>query len=248
MEYYRKMKNKILIIGGTGKLGKTFKKNKFFKNSFYPSKKTLDIRSKTKIKKFLKTRKIEIIINCAAIARMSKCEENKPLAFETNVNGTMNLVLEILKKKNLKLIHISSDAVYKSIKGNYREDDKLDFYNFYGLTKILSDYIVRYLKDYLIIRTRFYDKKEIKFKKYASDSFSSAIEVNELVRIIEKLVKKNVNGVINIGSKRRSDFQIYKKLRKNILSKNLKYIKKNLNFNISKDSSLNLNKQKKILK
>lgn len=242
------MKNKILIIGGTGKLGEKFKRNKFFKNSYYPSKKTLDVRSKTKIKKFLETKRIEIIINCAAIARMSKCEENKSLAFETNVNGTMNLVLEIFKKKNLKLIHISSDAVYKSIKGNYGENDKLDFYNFYGLTKILSDYIVRYLEDYLIIRTRFYDKKEIKFKEYAFDSFSSAIEVNELVRIIEKLIKKNVSGVINIGSKKRSDFQIYKKLKQNIVRTNLESIKKNLNFNISKDSSLNLNKQKKILK
>ena len=224
------MKNRILIIGGTGKLGKEFKKNKFFKNSYYPSKRTLDIRSKIKIKKFLETRKIEIIINCAAIARMSKCEENKPLAFETNVNGTMNLVLEILKKKNLKLIHISSDAVYKSIKGNYREDDKLDFYNFYGLTKILSDYIVRYLEDYLIIRTRFYDKKQIKFKEYAFDSFSSAIEVKELVRIIEKLVIKNVNGVINIGSKKRSDFQIYKKLKKKYIKNKFKIDQKKSQF------------------
>ena len=242
------MSKKILITGGTGALGQKLKDNEFFKNSYFPTKKQLDLRDRKKISKFFNSKKINLVINCAAIARMSKCENNKFLAFETNVVGTMNLVLEILKKKNIKLIHISSDAVYKSDQGNYKENDNLDFYNFYGLTKILSDYIVRYLKNFLIIRTRFYDKKKIKFKKYASDSYSSAIEIENLVKKIEKLTKKNINGVINIGDKKKSDFEIYHNLNKKIIKTKLNKIKNNIKFNISKDASLNLSRQKKIFK
>ncbi len=248
MEYCTQMKKKILVLGGNGKLGRKLKKNKFFEKCYFPTKKQLDIRNKNKLKKYFKTKKIDLIINCAAIARMSKCEKNKSLAFETNVIGVMNLVFEVLKKRNIKLIHISSDAVYKSNKGNYRENDKLDFYNFYGLTKILSDYIVRYTKNYLIIRTRFYDKNEIKFNEYATDSFSSAIEIENLISKIERLIKKNINGIINIGEKKRSDYEIYHKLNKNILKTNLNKIKKRMTFNISKDASLNLTKQKKLFR
>jgi dTDP-4-dehydrorhamnose reductase len=242
------MNKKILIIGGSGALGQKLKKNDFFKKSYFPTKKQLDLRSKKKLNNFFTSKKIDLVINCAAIARMSKCEHNKILAFETNVVGTMNLVFEILKRKNIKLIHISSDAVYKSDRGNYKESDKLDFYNFYGLTKILSDYIVRYLENPLIIRTRFYDKNKIKFKEYASDSYSSAIEIENLVKKIEKLVKKNISGIINIGDKRQSDFKIYSNINKKIIKTKLDKIKKNIKFEISKDASLNLTKQNKIFK
>ena len=38
------------------------------------------------------------------------------------------------------------------------------------------------LKDYIIIRTRFFDKKKIKFNHAAVNIFTSAIEVNILVK------------------------------------------------------------------
>ena len=58
---------------------------------------------------------------------------------------------------------MSSDGVYSSIKGNYKENDNLRPYNYYGWTKLQGEKAVKKLKDYIIIRTRFFDKKKIKF-------------------------------------------------------------------------------------
>ena len=47
-------------------------------------------------------------------------------AFNINVKGTDNIVKSILKtNRNLKLVFISSDAVYGAYKGNFKENDKL---------------------------------------------------------------------------------------------------------------------------
>ena len=50
----------------------------------------------------------------------------------------MKSIKKIDKKHGLKIrvVYISSDAVYPSIRGNYRENDKLKHYNYYGYTKI----------------------------------------------------------------------------------------------------------------
>ena len=50
-------KNKLLIIGGTGNLGKSFKNNNFFKDCHFPTKKKLNLLNKTQINKFISKKK-----------------------------------------------------------------------------------------------------------------------------------------------------------------------------------------------
>ncbi len=242
-------KSKLLIIGGSGNLGKAFQNNTFFKNSYFPSKKKLNLFKKSDIKKFLSENKIKIIINTAALARMRECEKNRSLAYKTNVIGCQNLVDIIkLKYKSIKLIHISTDGVYPSIKGNYKETSKLKPYNYYGRTKLEAERIVKKLSNCLIIRTRFFNKDKIKFNTAAYDSFSSAIEVKILVNIVKVLIKKNISGIINVGGKRISDYLLYKKYNRNIKKCKRSEIQDKIKFKISKDASLNCNLLKKILK
>ena len=184
-------KNSLLIIGGFGNLGQSIRKNIFFKNCHFPKKHKLNLLNKSQIKNFIIEKKIKCIINAAALARMSECENNKFLAYRTNVVGCRNLVNSIKEiNKNIKLIHISTDGVYPSISGNYKENSKLKPYNYYGLTKLKAEKLVKDLENYLIIRTRFFDKNKIIFKTAAEDSFTSAIEVTKLVNIIKILIKK----------------------------------------------------------
>ncbi len=242
------MTRKILILGGSGTLGKTLKKKKFFRKHFFPSSEKLDIRKLENLEKFIRKNKINLIINCAAIARMRICEKYKDKSYKVNVIGVQNLktIISQVKERKIKLIQISSDAVYPSIKGNYSENSKLKPYNYYGKTKVLSEKIVKKLDDFIIIRTRFFNKNKIKFIKVADDSFSSSIEVNKLVKYIIFLVKINFKGIINIGGKEISDFDIYKKYKKIILCKH-EDIQKKINFKISKNSSMNITKLKKLL-
>ena len=53
-------------------------------------------------------------------------------------------------------------------------------YNYYGYTKLKSERLVKKLKRFIIIRTRFFDKKKIRFKDAATDIFSSMIEVEKI--------------------------------------------------------------------
>jgi len=246
------VKNNVLLLGGSGTLGSSIIKSGFFKKILFPRSKELNILNQKQLEKYFLKHNIKLIIHCAALARVRDCETNKKKAFKINVQGTSNIVRTILKlnknyNKKIKLIFISSDAVYKSCDGKYKETDKLLAYNFYGTTKIKGEKLVKKLKRYIIIRTRFFDKKNIKFKRYAYNIFTSSLEVEKLAEYIFKLVQKKFNGTINIGRNKISDFKLYKKFKKTIKSCDKSEIIENLNLKIATDASLDLSKMKKVL-
>ena len=72
------------------------------------------------------------------------------------------------------------------------------------------------------------------------------MEVQNLVKEIKYISTKNFNGIINIGEKRKSDFENYKKFKSNIEPCKRKDIMKNLSFKIARDASMNLSKFKKL--
>lgn len=248
----KKKNKKVLLIGGSGTLGSAIVNSGYFKNIVNPSKKKLNLLNKESIRKFLK-KNVDIIINCAAMARMSECEKKPQMAYKINVEGTNNLVDELINfnsksKKEIKLIHISTDGVYESTKGNYSEKSNTNPYNFYGLTKLLSEQVVKKLKKYIIIRTRFFNKSKIRFKTAATDIYTSMIEVQELVKKIKLISEKKFIGIVNIGDRKRSDFKNYKRYNNTIKPCKKRDITKNLKFKIATDASLNLNLYKKIVK
>jgi dTDP-4-dehydrorhamnose reductase len=236
----------ILLTGGSGTLGNAIVKSGLFKKLYYPTSKQLNILDYKKLKKFIYQKKISLIIHCAAIARIKKCEKNISKAIEVNIQGTLNIIKSINKKK-ISLIYISTDAVYASTLGNYSESDPIKPYNVYGWTKVAGEFLVKTLDKYLIIRTRFFNKDKIFFKYSANNIYSSSIEVNKLVLIIYKLLKKKISGIVNVGQKKISDYDNYKKYNIKLKSCSKNKIFKEINFKIGTDASLNINKLKKIL-
>jgi dTDP-4-dehydrorhamnose reductase len=240
------MKNKkILLIGGYGNLGNVILESNIFKNIYAPSKKKLNLLNQKQIQKLLFKEKFKIIINCASLARMKICEENISEAINNNIQGTFNLVNSIAMyekkfKKNLKLVHLSSDAVYPSISGNYNENSKLGPYNNYGWTKLSAEFLVKMLKKYIIIRTRFFNKDKIKYKYSASDIYTSQLDIRLIPKYIGYLIKSNFIGIINVGGPRISDYKLYKKINNNLKPFKRKNLVKILKLKIAKDSSLNL--------
>ena len=144
------------------------------------------------------------------------------------------------------MVHLSSDAVYPSIKGNYNENSNLGPYNVYGWTKLSAEFIVKILTNYIIIRTRFFSKDKIKYKYSASDIFTSQVNINLLPKYIYYLILEEYKGVINVGGKRISDFKLYKQFQSKLKPFKRINLIKSLKFNIAKDSSLNLKKFNKI--
>lgn len=82
--------------------------------------------------------KFDTIINCAAVTKVDACQHPPNIqtpeykrAVEVNVRG-----VETLRKLfNGRILHLSTDYVFKGDKGPYKEDAKRDPVNDYGYTK-----------------------------------------------------------------------------------------------------------------
>ena len=147
----------ILVTGGSGSLGSELQK--IFPECLSPSSNDLDITNKQNIENYLKTHSIDTIIHTAAITSVRSCEENKKLAWNTNVEGTKNLVDSILKlNSKIKFVYVSTACVFDGHSGMYDEDDIPYPENFYALTKLLGEIEISHLSNFLIIRTNFVSK------------------------------------------------------------------------------------------
>ena len=240
---------RVLLLGGSGLLGSHFLNSNSFKNILAPPKKKVNLLNISSISNFLVKNDIKIIINCAAIARMKECELNPQKAIETNVEGSLNLVNAINKSnQKILIVHFSSDSVYGSNNMPFNEKSKLNPYNTYAWTKLSSEYIFRTYPNHIIIRTRFFHEDRLTFKDAATDIMTSAIHVGEIPSLVEKIIKSNFRGIINMGGKVESDFNKFIKFKKNLKKTTFKNIQKNLEYPLSQFGILNSSLLKKITK
>ena len=243
----------ILLTGSSGKLGQTIINSNYFPSLLSPSRDILDITKPETIRKFFDDNEIDAVIHCAALARMKECEEDPVKAIETNILGTSNLVIEVLKKeeklgKKIRFIHISTDGVYPSTRGNYTEKDETIPYNRYGWTKLGSECAVNLLSNFCIIRTRFFDPKSIRFDNSATDLYTSRVTIDYLAKAIAKMLNSKFIGTINIGEERRSDYDVYKEFKPSLEPSKFKDISKTASFPMAPDASMDCSLWKKIEK
>jgi dTDP-4-dehydrorhamnose reductase len=153
---------KLLITGASGLYGSKLAQMALAQNievyssaiqslSVYGSFVKLDISGKEQVEVAFKTIKPDIVVHAATLTDVDKCEANKELAWKVNVEGTKNIV-EAAKTAGSFLIYISTDYVFNGEKGLYKEADKPDPINYYGLTKLKAEEIVQTQKEYFIAR------------------------------------------------------------------------------------------------
>ena len=97
------------------------------------------------------------VINCAALANLEECERFPDQAKILNVNLPWELA-RACAKRNIKLIHLSTDAVFDGTKeGVYTEDDKPNPQGVYSQTKLDGEQAVQEANQQAIIaRVNFY--------------------------------------------------------------------------------------------
>lgn len=133
---------KIYLFGSTGMLGGYIKKLLtlhyevicFDRNNY-----DVLIDKDLKLKDLLKNIKNnDIIINCIGIIPQKyKLSDNQSFI---KVNALFpHKLQEIAEKTNAKLIHITTDCVYNGYRGLYKEDDKHDEGNIYGVSKSIGE-------------------------------------------------------------------------------------------------------------
>ena len=97
------------------------------------------------------------VINCAALANLDECEKHPDQAKILNVDLPRELA-SACAKRNMKFIHLSTDAVFDGTKeGAYTEDDEPNPQGVYSQTKIDSERAVQDANPGAIIaRVNFY--------------------------------------------------------------------------------------------
>ncbi len=150
---------KILIFGATGMLGHTmfyyFSKNKNFDvyateidnqnfEKYFPGEmaqrvitgiNAFDINS---VRSVITQIKPDVVVNCIGIIKQLK--ESKKSIITISINSLFpHQLAEICAGNNARLIHISTDCVFKGSKGNYHDNDFADADDLYGRTKFLGE-------------------------------------------------------------------------------------------------------------
>jgi dTDP-4-dehydrorhamnose reductase len=137
---------KIILIGYTGMLGADF--YDVLQDSGHElwvfNSKNLDITDIGSIEKqFAKISNIDLIINCAAYTKVDDCEINKEEADKLNRLAPENLA-RYGHKRNITLVHFSTDYVFNGQKkAPYKEEDKCDPINYYGLSKLKGEQAIQ---------------------------------------------------------------------------------------------------------
>ena len=153
---------KLLITGASGLYGSKLAQMALSKNyevyssdiqelSVYGNFVKLDISGKAQVDEAFKTIKPDVVVHAATLTDVDKCELNKALAWKVNVEGTKNIV-EAAKATGSFLIYISTDYIFGGETGRYKETDAPNPINYYGITKLKAEEIVKTQKEYFIAR------------------------------------------------------------------------------------------------
>ncbi len=180
----------ILLTGYNGQLGYEIDKILSLNNINHLSigKDDLDFTNLENIKKFLKNKKIDIIINCAAYTAVDNAEANEALVDKIN-HLASNEFAKYCGENNSKYVIISTDYVFDGNKvGTYDVNDSKNPLNVYGKSKDLAE------KDALAINKKTF---------VVRTSWVFGINGNNFVKKMIELSKNhNVLSVVNdqIGS------------------------------------------------
>lgn len=215
---------KVAILGSSGFLGNALysqlkKRFKIYHTGL--KRRKFNLNNYKLLQNFIISCNPSLIINCASLTDIDKCENKKKESYNINTK-LLNSIFQIKKKLKLKfqLIHFSTDQLYDgNSKTNNNEKSKIKINNIYSLHKYLSEKICKKNKA-IVFRTNFFGNnknsfsnwicKKFKEKKRKNfflfkDVYFSPLRVNTIAVIIKRIIKKkklvNLSETFNLGSR-----------------------------------------------
>lgn len=156
----------------------------------------------------------DVVIHTAAAVNVDECEENPEWAYKLN-KQTTGEIADICNELGIKLVYISSDAVFDGeCEKLYEETDPVNPLNIYAKTKLEGEKLVLNYGRNLVFRTNIYgqniqDKKsfgewivssleEGKTLNMFEDIDFSPILVSDLAEIIYKALEADLCGLYHV--------------------------------------------------
>lgn len=181
-----------------------------------------DIRNIDEIRKWLNSKKVDVVIHLAAIVPPSEVKNNLSVAFNVNAVGTKNLI-DVLNEMGSDpwLFYSSTSHVYKSSDKALSEDSEIEPISEYGLTKYSGEVLAKKFYKNLCIGRIFsmYHKTQKppflypsmlnrletedlnkKFELYGAESYRDFLNAEDIADVILKLMSKRATGIYNIAS------------------------------------------------
>ena len=145
---------KVLIIGGTGLLGRALVREWSGDEVLALGSRDVDIRQAARVRELVDRERPQWIVLAAAYTDVDGCESDPRGAFEVNRDGAMN-VAEAAKSFGAKLLILSSDYVFDGKKSSpYEIGDQRNPQGVYGRSKAEAEVrLLEVLPEVCIART-----------------------------------------------------------------------------------------------
>lgn len=200
----------ILITGGDGALGS------YCGFGTRLSKNDLDVTDLSAVMRVCAEKKPKVIVHCAALVDMSRCETRPEEAYLVNASGTYNVALGA-RSVGAKLVYISTSDVFDGKKSEpYTPDDTPNPTTAYGRSKHLGELaVVGILEDYVIMRISWMfgggKERDNKFIgkllrqgavpeiRATTDKRASPSWAKDVAQAIQKIIIEDKRGMYHVG-------------------------------------------------
>jgi dTDP-4-dehydrorhamnose reductase len=180
-----------------------------------------DVRIESDLKSVFAKCKPEVVVNCAGIVKPRLKDPVEGI----EVNSILPHKLSLLCGVKARLVQVSTDCVFSGIKGNYSEDDLPDPIDLYGRSKLLGE--VTTTQNSLTVRTsmigrelgtrrnllEWFLNQKGEVKGFTNAIFSGPTTL-ELSRIILKLVRGDLSGLIHVSAQPINKFDLLHLIKK----------------------------------
>jgi dTDP-4-dehydrorhamnose reductase len=156
------------------------------------------------------------VIHCAALADLDACEADPELASQLNISLPRKLA-SYVARSGARLVHISTDAVFDGVRGNYNEEDAPNPLSVYARTKLAAERAVAETDPHAIIARVnlfgwsltgkrslaeffFYNLSASKAVRGFTDVYFCPLLANDLADILTVMLEKKLQGVYHVVS------------------------------------------------
>jgi len=224
------MKPKLLVLGGSGLVGSAvidYAVNDYdiifsynTNNIVIPNTESFQIDlldNDSKIETLIQNYNPDVVLHTVAHSSVDLCEIDHDIANRLHIDATKKIA-NICASINSKLIFLSTDAVFEGqLNKQYCETDIPNPINYYGKTKLEAEKIVlNSSSNNVVLRTSviygWHEKsrftnwildylKDGKSVDPFSDQFNTPTLIDDLVKVILKIIDKNISGLYHATGK-----------------------------------------------
>ncbi len=219
---------RILVTGASGLLGLNFCLQNYRQHDLtgvvnshllpgapFPVQQS-DLSQPGEIERLLDLAQPDLVVNCAAMANIDDCESEPERSWQLNVDFPRALA-KACAKGGIRLIHLSTDAVFDGVRGDYSETDEPNPRGVYASHKLSAERtVLEALPEALVARVNFYgwslfgqrslaeffyyNLSERKPVNGFTDVHFCPLEVTLLGEILLRLVQKGCSGLYHVVS------------------------------------------------